>query len=103
MNGGLEVMGGPECEVQVGRRGDEGQGSGGSGVRPGTLGWISLPSGLPQPVSPAHSHTHTQTYNIFFFFNLYSVEVNSMALGPNCLGSTLGLTSYGLCDPGRVA
>ena len=62
----------------------------------------SLPSGLPQPVFSAHSHTHTQTHNIFFL-NLYSLEVNSMALGPNCLGSTLGLTSYGLCDPGRVA
>lgn len=97
-------MGGPEREVQVRRPGDEGQGSGGSGVRPGTLGWISLPSGLPQPFSPAHPHTQTQTHNFFFFFfNLYSLEVNSMALGPNCLGSTLGLTSYGLCDPGRVA
>lgn len=100
---GLEGRGGPEREVQVGRRGDEGQGSGGSGVRLGTLDWISLPSGFPQPVFPAHPHTHTQTDTFFFFPNLYSLEVNSMALGPNCLGSALGLTFYGLCEPGQVA
>ena len=67
---GLEGRGGPEREVQVGRRRDEGQGSGGSGVRLGTLDWISLPSGFPRPVSPAHPHTHTQTDTFFFFFKL---------------------------------
>lgn len=103
VSGGLEGRGGPEREVQVGRRGDEGQGFRGSGVRPGTLDWISLPSGFPQPISPAHPHTHTQTHTFCFFLNLYSLEVNSMALGPNCLGSALSLTCYGLCDPGRVA
>lgn len=55
-------------------------------------------------LSPLHTHTPKHRHTTFFFFlNLYSLEVKGMALGPNCLGSTLGLTSYGLCDPGRVA
>ena len=54
-------------------------------------------------LSPLHTHIPIHKHTTYFFLNLYSVEVNSMALGPNCLGSTLGLTSYGLCDPGRVA
>ena len=62
---------------------------GGSGTRPGALDWISVPSGFQHlPAQPIHIRAQPL--------------VNSMALEPSCLSSSLGLNSYGLCDPERV-
>ena len=59
-------MGGPECEVQVGRRGDEGQGSGGSGVSPGTLGWISAQWSPTACLLCTLTYPYTNTQHFFF-------------------------------------
>lgn len=39
-------------------------------------------------LSPLHTHTPKHEHTTFFFLNLYSLEVNGMALGPNCLGNS---------------
>lgn len=68
-----------------------------SGTRPGSLDGSSLPRVLNTPLS-LHVHIHTQHFKKIF----YSVRVNSVPWEPNSIGSNLGLTFYGLCDPGQV-
>lgn len=52
-----------------------------------------------QPFS-LHTHTPKHRHTTFFFFKLVFLVVKGMA--GTKLPAQLGLTSYGLCDPGRV-